>query len=76
MYEHSVQTATRALEDGADIEVVVCGLLHDVGEVITPACHGEVGKNPFAHEFLSAKSSIRVSIFFACVNDLRQKIFI
>src|ERR1700761_9647328 len=30
--EHSVQTATRALRDDADEELIVCALLHDVGE--------------------------------------------
>ena len=44
MYEHSVQTATRALRDGADAETVVCALMHDVGEVLAPPCHGEVGE--------------------------------
>ena len=27
-----------------DEETVVCGLFHDVGEIITPSCHGEIGK--------------------------------
>ncbi len=34
----------RAFRDGADEETIICALFHDVGEVITPACHGEVGK--------------------------------
>jgi predicted HD phosphohydrolase len=42
--EHSVQTATRALKDGADEELVVCGLFHDIGELLAPICHGEVGE--------------------------------
>ncbi len=42
LYEHSVQTATRALKDGADDETIVCGLLHDIGEILVPICHGEV----------------------------------
>ena len=41
--EHSIQTATRALKDGADEELVVCGLFHDIGELLAPICHGEVG---------------------------------
>ena len=44
LHEHSVQTATRALNDGADEETVVCALLHDIGELLAPICHGEVGK--------------------------------
>ena len=43
LHEHSVQTATRALNDGADEETVVCALLHDIGELLAPICHGEVG---------------------------------
>ena len=31
LHEHSIQTATRALKDGADEETVICGLLHDIG---------------------------------------------
>ena len=45
MKEHSVQTATRALKDGADEEIVVCGLFHDIGELLAPICHGEVGES-------------------------------
>ena len=45
LHEHSIQTATRALKDGADDETVICGLLHDIGELMVPICHGEVGKS-------------------------------
>ena len=41
-YQHSLQSATRAYEDGADEEVVVAALLHDIGDVIAPYNHGEV----------------------------------
>lgn len=41
-YEHCLQTATRALRDGADEEMVVCALLHDIGDDLTPANHAEV----------------------------------
>ena len=44
LHEHSIQTATRALKDGADEELVICALLHDIGELMTPICHGEIGK--------------------------------
>ena len=50
--EHSVQTATRALKDGASEEVVVCGLFHDIGELLAPICHGEVGKSDFLKNVL------------------------
>jgi len=31
-YQHSLQAATRACDDGADEETVVAALLHDIGE--------------------------------------------
>ena len=40
-YEHSLQAATRALRDGAEEELVVCALLHDVGDLCAPKNHGE-----------------------------------
>ncbi|GBQ66850.1 putative HD phosphohydrolase [Ameyamaea chiangmaiensis NBRC 103196] len=39
-YQHSLQTATRALRDGADDETLVCALLHDVGDALAPTNHG------------------------------------
>ncbi|RHY97440.1 hypothetical protein DYB37_005226 [Aphanomyces astaci] len=42
LFEHSLQCATRAFEDGADEEMVVCALLHDVGEMLSPCNHGEI----------------------------------
>lgn len=39
---HGLQTATRAHRDGADEETVVCALLHDLGEVMSPINHGEI----------------------------------
>ncbi|TDJ04196.1 MAG: HD domain-containing protein [Deltaproteobacteria bacterium] len=38
-YEHSLQTATRALRAGADEELVVCALLHDIGDNLAPHNH-------------------------------------
>ena len=40
--QHSLQTATRAEEDGADVETIVCALLHDIGDVISPSNHSQV----------------------------------
>eukprot|EP00516_Mucochytrium_quahogii_P008439 CAMPEP_0203758764 /NCGR_PEP_ID=MMETSP0098-20131031/11596_1 /ASSEMBLY_ACC=CAM_ASM_000208 /TAXON_ID=96639 /ORGANISM=" , Strain NY0313808BC1" /LENGTH=695 /DNA_ID=CAMNT_0050651345 /DNA_START=245 /DNA_END=2329 /DNA_ORIENTATION=- len=42
LMEHGLQTATRCFRDGCDEEVVVAGLLHDVGELLSPSNHGEV----------------------------------
>lgn len=41
-YQHSLQTATRALRDGADEEMVVAALFHDVGDVLTPHNHAPI----------------------------------
>ena len=35
------QTATRAEQDGADTETIVCALLHDIGDVISPVNHSQ-----------------------------------
>lgn len=40
--EHCLQTATRAEQDGADEETIVCALLHDIGDVLAPANHSQV----------------------------------
>lgn len=40
--DHCLQTATRAENDGADDETIVCALLHDIGDVIAPANHSQV----------------------------------
>ena len=40
--EHSLQTATRAHQDGRDEEYVVCALLHDIGDTLGPANHADV----------------------------------
>ena len=41
--EHSLQTATRAHRDGRDEEYVVCALMHDVGDILAPSNHAELG---------------------------------
>ena len=40
-YEHSLQSATRALRDGADEEMVVAALLHDIGDELAPCNHAQ-----------------------------------
>ena len=40
--EHSLQAATRARKDGADDELVVAALIHDVGDELAPYSHSEV----------------------------------
>ena len=39
--EHSLQTATRALNDKVDDEMVVAALLHDIGDELAPLNHSE-----------------------------------
>ena len=39
--EHSLQTATRALNDKADEEMIVASLLHDIGDELAPLNHSE-----------------------------------
>ncbi len=51
--EHSLQTATRAERDGRDEEYVLCALLHDIGDALTPYNHEAVGAaiaKPFVSE--------------------------
>ena len=40
--DHVLQTATRAEKDGADYEMIVCALLHDIGDVLAPTNHAQV----------------------------------
>ncbi len=49
--EHSLQTATRAERDGRDVEYVMCALVHDIGDTLTPYNHPAIGAaivKPFA----------------------------
>jgi predicted HD phosphohydrolase len=40
--EHSRQAATRAMKDGADEELIVAALLHDMGDGLAPYNHADV----------------------------------
>ena len=40
--EHSLQSASRAEDDGADIDTVVAALLHDIGDVLAPDNHSQM----------------------------------
>ena len=51
--EHSLQTATRAFRDGRDEEYVVCALIHDIGDILGPSHHADIGAEilkPFISE--------------------------
>src|ERR1700722_11729797 len=41
--EHCLQTATRAERDGRDEEYVLCALLHDIGDTLSPFNHPAIG---------------------------------
>ena len=50
---HSVQSATRAWRDGADLDWVVSALLHDIGDIFAPYNHDEYAASilkPFVRE--------------------------
>ena len=40
--EHSLQSATRAEADGADIEMIVAALVHDIGDELAPENHSQL----------------------------------
>jgi predicted HD phosphohydrolase len=40
--QHSLQTATRAMRDGADEEMIVVALLHDIGDILAPENHSDL----------------------------------
>lgn len=50
---HSLQSATRAERDGADIDWIVSALLHDIGDIYAPFNHDEYAATilrPFVRE--------------------------
>lgn len=52
-YEHSLQSATRAYRDGAEEEMVVAALIHDIGDSLALFNHGEYAAailKPFVSE--------------------------
>jgi len=54
-YQHSLQTATRAYRDGRDEDYVVCALLHDIGDILSPNNHARLASTmlkPFVSEAL------------------------
>ncbi len=51
--EHSLQTATRAERDNRDDEYVLCALLHDIGDTLSPFNHPDIAAailKPFVSE--------------------------
>ena len=56
LYTHCLQTATRALEDGADDELIVVALFHDVPEAISQNDHGAVAAQLLAPRISAART--------------------
>ena len=51
--EHSLQAATRAEADGADIELIVAALIHDLGDDLSPYNHAQLAASiirPYVRE--------------------------
>jgi len=51
--EHSLQTATRAERDNRDDEYILCALLHDIGDTLSPYNHPSIAAGilkPFVSE--------------------------
>src|SRR5579864_761956 len=68
--EHSLQTATRAERDGRDEEYVLCALLHDIGDTLSPFNHPSIAADilkPFvspANHFMVEKHGIFQGYYF------------
>ena len=54
-YDHSLQSATLAHNDGADDETVFIALLHDIGQVLSQDGHSEVAA-AILRPYISEKS--------------------
>jgi len=68
--EHSLQTATRAERDGRDEEYVLCALLHDIGDTLSPFNHPSIAADilkPFvspANHWMVEKHGIFQGYYF------------
>ncbi len=68
--EHCLQTATRAHRAGEEVEYVVCALVHDVGDILGPAQHAEIGATilqPYvteAHHWMMQQHGIFQGYYF------------
>ncbi len=68
--EHSLQTATRAERDGRDDEYILCALLHDIGDTLSPYSHPDIAAGilkPFvseANHFMVANHGVFQGYYF------------
>ena len=54
--QHSLQSATRAEADGADIDWIVAALVHDIGDILAPQNHSQLAAaviRPYVREEVS-----------------------
>ncbi|EFO33379.1 metal-dependent phosphohydrolase [Roseibium sp. TrichSKD4] len=66
--DHGLQSATRALRDGADIDWVVGALLHDIGDGLAPQNHDRFSAEvirPFVRDEVAWVVS-SITAFFKC----------
>ena len=56
LFTHCVQTASRALRDGADDELIVVALFHDMPEAISENDHGRVAAQLLAPRLSQARA--------------------
>ena len=52
--QHSLQSATRAEADGADIEMIVGALIHDLGDDLAPHNHSQLAACSIRLEYAMA----------------------
>jgi predicted HD phosphohydrolase len=68
--EHSLQTATRAEQDGRDAQYVVCALIHDIGDTLAPFNHPYIASTMLkpvvseANHFMVAQHGIFQGYYF------------
>ena len=69
--DHSLQAATRARNDGADVDWIVAALLHDIGDELAPYNHAEFAASilrPYVREevtWVVAQHGVFQSWYFA-----------
>ena len=60
-HQHSLQTATRALRDDAEEELVVAALLHDIGDLLAPTNHAALAAD-ILRPYVSPKDPFGINL--------------
>ena len=63
--EHSLQVATRALNEKADDEMIVAALLHDIGDELAPLNHSEYAASVLKLHWLIEKHGEFQTYYYA-----------